>query len=107
MMDTVIFEEFKSTGNAELKLDRRIADRRVFPAVDIDSSGTRKEELLLASDEVAVVRQLRRVLQPMDSTHAMEQLAELLGRTRSNTEFLMNVARSMTDGRGLQAQTDH
>ncbi len=107
MMDTVIFEEFKSTGNAELKLDRKIADKRVFPAIDIDSSGTRKEEILLAEDELAVVRQLRKVLQPMDSTHAMEQLVELLGKTRSNTEFLMNVARSMTDGRGLQAQADH
>ncbi len=107
MMDTVIFEEFKSTGNAELKLDRKIADKRVFPAIDIDSSGTRKEEILLAEDELAVVRQLRKVLQPMDSTHAMEQFVELLGKTRSNTEFLMNVARSMTDGRGLRARADH
>jgi transcription termination factor Rho len=107
MMDTVIFEEFKSTGNAELKLDRKIADKRVFPAIDIDSSGTRKEEILLAEDELAVVRKLRKVLQPTDSTHAMEQLVELLGKTRSNTEFLMNVVRSMTDGRGLQAQADH
>jgi transcription termination factor Rho len=107
MMDTVIFEEFKSTGNAELKLDRKIADKRVFPAIDIDSSGTRKEEIILAEDELAVVRKLRKVLQPMDSTHAMEQLVELLGKTRSNTEFLMNVARSMTDGRGLLARADH
>ena len=101
MMDTVIFEEFKSTGNAELKLDRKIADKRVFPAIDIDPSGTRKEEILLAPDELAVVHKLRKVLQPMGSTQAMEQLVELLSKTRNNTEFLMSVARSMTDGRGF------
>ena len=61
-MDTVIFEEFKGTGNAELKLDRKIADRRVFPAIDVDPSGTRKEELLLSPDEYAVIVKLRRVL---------------------------------------------
>jgi len=106
MMDTVIFEEFKSTGNAELKLDRKIADKRVFPAIDIDPSGTRKEEILLAPDELAVVHTLRKVLQPMGSTHAMEQLVERLSKTRNNTEFLMSVARSMTDGRGFPAPAD-
>ena len=64
MMDTVIFEEFKGTGNAELKLDRKIADKRVFPAIDIDPSGTRKEEILLAPDELAVVHKLRKALHP-------------------------------------------
>ena len=62
MMDTVIFEEFKGTGNAELKLDRRMADKRVFPAIDINASGTRKEEILMAPDELAIVIKLRRVL---------------------------------------------
>ena len=106
MMDTVIFEEFKGTGNAELRLDRKIADKRVFPAIDIDPSGTRKEEILLAPDELAVVHTLRKVLQPMGSTHAIEQLVERLSKTSNNTEFLMSVARSMTDGRGFPAPAD-
>ena len=90
-MDTVIFEEFKGTGNAELKLDRRLADRRVFPAVDVDASGTRREEILLAPEELAVMIKLRRVLAALDSQQALELLLEKLRGTRSNAEFLMQV----------------
>src|SRR5215204_238669 len=93
-MDTVIFEEFKGTGNAELKLDRRIADKRVFPAIDIDPSGTRKEELLLSPDELAVTVKLRRVLAALDSQQAIDVLLDRLRKTRTNIEFLMQVAKS-------------
>jgi transcription termination factor Rho len=92
--DTVIFEEFKSTGNAELRLDRRIAEKRVFPAVDIEASGTRKEEILLAPDELNAVRRLRKVLHSLDSAQATEQLLDQLRRTGGNIEFLTHVARS-------------
>jgi transcription termination factor Rho len=94
--DTVIFEEYKSTGNAELRLDRRIAEKRVFPAVDIDPSGTRMEELLLAPDELTIVRRLRRALHTQGSQNAIEQLLDQLRKTTSNTEFLMQVSRSMS-----------
>jgi transcription termination factor Rho len=94
MMDTVIFEEFKGTGNAELKLDRKISEKRVFPAVDIDGSGTRNEEVLLAPDEYAIITKLRRALQPLDSTNAVEQLLDNLRKTKSNAEFLLNLAKS-------------
>jgi len=99
MMDTVIFEEFKGTGNAELKLDRKIADKRVFPAIDIDPSSTRNERALLTPDEYALVTKLRRALQPLGATHAIEQLLEHLRRSGSNSEFLMGVARSTIEGR--------
>jgi len=87
--DTLIFEEFKSTGNAELRLDRRVAQRRVFPAVDIVPSGTRKEEILLAPDEHSIVVRLRKALSAMDPTMATERLVEQLRKTRSNAEFLL------------------
>jgi transcription termination factor Rho len=93
-MDTVIFEEFKGTGNAELKLDRKIADKRVFPAIDIDPSGTRKEELLLSPDELAVLIKLRRVLAALDSQQAIDLLLDRLRKTRTNIEFLMQVAKT-------------
>jgi transcription termination factor Rho len=92
--DTLIFEEFKSTGNAELRLDRRIAEKRVFPAIDIDQSGTRREEILLAPDELAIVRRLRKALQSRDSKHAVELLLDQLRKTRSNAEFLMQLLRT-------------
>jgi transcription termination factor Rho len=98
-MDTVIFEEFKGTGNAELKLDRRIADKRVFPAVDVDASGTRKEELLLASDELGVIYKLRKVLHALDSQQALDLLLDKLKKTRTNTEFLMQIQKT-TPGNG-------
>jgi transcription termination factor Rho len=94
--DTVLFEEYKSTGNAELKLDRRTAEKRVFPAIDIDPSGTRKEEILLAPDELAVIRQLRKALQTQGGTAAVEQLLDGLRKTTSNAEFLIQLSRSMS-----------
>jgi transcription termination factor Rho len=93
-MDTVIFEEFKGTGNAELKLDRKIADKRIFPAIDIDPSSTRKEEILLAPDEFAIVVKLRRVLHALDSQEALNVLLERLKKTRTNVEFLMQIAQT-------------
>ena len=93
-MDEVIFEEFKGTGNMELKLDRRLADKRIFPAVDVDASGTRKEELLLAPDELKVVWKLRRVLHALDSFQAIELLLGKLRTARTNYEFLMQVAKT-------------
>jgi transcription termination factor Rho len=92
--DSVIFEEFKGTGNAELKLDRKIADRRVFPAVDVTISGTRKEELLLSPDEMAVTIKLRRVLTALDPQQGIDLLLDRLRKTRTNIEFLMQVAKS-------------
>jgi transcription termination factor Rho len=90
-MDEVIFEEFKGTGNMELHLDRRLVDKRVWPAIDINRSGTRKEELLLHKDELERVRTLRRVLSDMHPTEAMELLTSRLKRTKSNPEFLMGM----------------
>ncbi len=87
-MDDVIFEEFKGTGNMEIHLDRKLIDKRVFPAIDINKSGTRKEELLMAKDELNRVYILRRVLSPLSPVETMELLLDKLGKTRSNTEFL-------------------
>ncbi len=92
--DTVIFEEFKGTGNAELKLDRKISERRVFPAVDVNPSGTRKDELLLAPDEARVMHKLRRILSALESQAAIDLLIKQLKKTRNNQEFLMQVASS-------------
>ncbi|EME20343.1 transcription termination factor Rho [Rhodococcus triatomae] len=92
--DTVIFEEFKGTGNAELKLDRKIAERRVFPAVDVNPSGTRKDELLMSPDEFAVVHKLRRVLSGLDSHQAIDLLIDRLKKSKSNVEFLMQVTKT-------------
>jgi transcription termination factor Rho len=97
--DSVIFEEFKGTGNAELKLDRKIADKRTFPAVDVDQSSTRKEDLLLSPDELAITHKLRRVLHALDSQAAIELLLDRLRKTRTNVEFLMSVAKT-TPGMG-------
>jgi transcription termination factor Rho len=94
MMDTVIFEEFKGTGNAELKLDRKIADKRVFPAIDIDPSGTRKEEILLAPDEYAIIIKLRKVLHSLESQAALDLLLDKLKQTRTNVDFLMQIAKT-------------
>ncbi|MBJ6614723.1 MULTISPECIES: transcription termination factor Rho [Streptomyces] len=100
-MDEVIFEEFKGTGNAELKLDRKLADKRIFPAVDVDASGTRKEEILLASDELAIVWKLRRVLHALDQQQAVELLLDKMKQTKSNAEFLMQIQKTTpTPGNG-------
>ncbi|WP_255708119.1 transcription termination factor Rho [Blastococcus sp. KM273128] len=93
-MDTVIFEEFKGTGNAEIKLDRRLADKRVFPAVDVNASGTRKEEILMSPDELAIVIKLRRVLAALEPQQALELLIDKLKKTRNNVEFLMQIQKT-------------
>ncbi|MFI6981509.1 transcription termination factor Rho [Embleya sp. NPDC050154] len=93
-MDEVIFEEFKGTGNMELKLDRKLADKRIFPAVDVDASSTRKEEILMASDELAVVWKLRRVLHALDQQQAIELLLDKMKKTKSNGEFLMQIQKT-------------
>jgi transcription termination factor Rho len=90
-MDEVIFEEFKGTGNMELHLDRRLVDKRVWPAIDINRSGTRKEELLLHPEELDRVRTLRRVLADMHPVEAMELLTNRLRKSKSNAEFLMSM----------------
>jgi transcription termination factor Rho len=87
-MDEVIFEEFKGTGNSEVHLDRKLADRRVFPAIDIQKSGTRKEELLMSKEDLNRVYVLRRVLTPLSPVEAMELLLSKMGKTKSNSEFL-------------------
>ncbi|MFE4606434.1 transcription termination factor Rho, partial [Kitasatospora indigofera] len=87
--DEVVFEEFKGTGNMELKLDRKLSDKRIFPAVDVDASSTRKEEILLGKEELAVTWKLRRVLHALDSQQAIELLLDKMKQTKSNAEFLM------------------
>ncbi|MEU1286317.1 transcription termination factor Rho [Kitasatospora sp. NPDC005856] len=98
-MDEVIFEEFKGTGNMELKLDRKLSDKRIFPAVDVDASSTRKEEILLGNEELAIVWKLRRVLHALDSQQAIELLLDKMKQTKSNAEFLMQIAKT-TPGSG-------
>lgn len=90
-MDEYIFEEFKGTGNMELKLDRGLANRRIFPAVDINNSGTRKEEILLSSEELKIMWKLRRVLAALDQQQGIELLIDRIKKTKSNIEFLMQV----------------
>ena len=101
-MDEVIFEEFKGTGNLELILDRRFADKRIFPAVNIDGSGTRKEEILMGAEELAIVWKLRRVLHALDSQQALELLLEKMKGTKNNVEFLMQIQKT-TVGPGGEA----
>jgi len=93
-MDEVIFEEFKGTGNMELRLRRELADKRLFPAVDVDASSTRKEEILMAPDELKIIWQLRRVLHALEPQQALELLMEQLRKTRSNAEFLLQVQKT-------------
>ncbi|TQF03444.1 transcription termination factor Rho [Kitasatospora acidiphila] len=97
--DEVVFEEFKGTGNMELRLDRKLADKRIFPAVDVDASSTRKEEILLGSEELAITWKLRRVLHALDSQQAIELLLDKMKQTKSNAEFLMQIAKT-TPGSG-------
>ncbi|MGA5005314.1 transcription termination factor Rho [Streptomyces koyangensis] len=93
-MDEVIFEEFKGTGNMELKLDRKLADKRIFPAVDVDASGTRKEEILLSGEELGIVWKLRRVLHALDQQQAIELLLDKMRKTQSNAEFLLQIQKT-------------
>ncbi|MBO0982892.1 transcription termination factor Rho [Rathayibacter sp. SD072] len=93
-MDEVIFEEFKGTGNMELRLSRHLADKRIFPAVDVNASGTRREEMLLSQDEVKITWKLRRALAGLDQQQALEIILSRLKETSSNVEFLMQVSKS-------------
>jgi transcription termination factor Rho len=91
-MDEVIFEEFKGTGNMEVILDRKLVDKRVFPAIDIQRSGTRKEELLIPKEDLSRIWVLRKVLNPLSPTEAMELLIDKLGKTKQNADFLQNMS---------------
>ena len=93
-MDEVIFEEFKGTGNMELRLSRNLADKRIFPAVDVNASGTRREEVLMGKEELAIMWKLRRVLGSLEQQQALELLLERIKKTQSNSEFLMMVAKN-------------
>ncbi|HIZ36927.1 MAG TPA: transcription termination factor Rho, partial [Candidatus Ruania gallistercoris] len=97
-MDEVIFEEFKGTGNMELRLSRQLADKRIFPAVDVNASGTRREEILVEADELKIVWKLRRLLSSLDQQQAIELLQSKLRATSSNAEFLLTVQKT-TPGR--------
>ena len=90
-MDEVIFEEFTATGNMELHLDRRLVDRRIWPAIDISRSGTRREELLLEAKELELTYRLRRVLSELNPVEAVELLKNRLSKCQSNAEFLMTM----------------
>ncbi len=93
-MDEVIFEEFKGTGNMELRLDRKLEQKRIFPAIDIEASGTRKEELLLDKEELTIIWKLRRVLHALDSGASLELLIDKIRSTRSNNQFLVQIQKS-------------
>ena len=90
-MDDVIFEEFKGTGNMEVVLDRKLVDKRIWPAIDINRSGTRREEMIMDAEEHRRVCMLRRVLNEMSAPDAMELLTTRLVKTKTNAEFLMNM----------------
>ncbi|MHB8188393.1 MAG: transcription termination factor Rho, partial [Dermatophilaceae bacterium] len=93
-MDEVIFEEFKGTGNMELRLSRHLAERRIFPAIDVNPSGTRREEILMANEELKIVWKLRRVLSALDQQQGIELLIDRLKKSKSNVEFLMQVQKT-------------
>ncbi|HLF69564.1 MAG TPA: transcription termination factor Rho, partial [Actinomycetota bacterium] len=95
-MDEVIFEEFKGTGNWELRLDRRASEKRIFPAIDIEASGTRKEELLLTKEELSLVWKLRRVLHALEGVAGLELLIDKMRQTKGNLQFLMEVSKQNT-----------
>jgi transcription termination factor Rho len=109
-MDEVIFEEFKGTGNSELRLSRQLADKRIFPAVDVNASGTRREEMLMSSDEVKITWKLRRALAGLDQQQALEVVLGKLKETSSNVEFLVQMQKSMpapTAGHGVAHSHAH
>ena len=103
-MDEVIFEEFKGTGNMELRLSRSLADKRIFPAVDVNASGTRREEMLMSPDETKIVWKLRRALAGLEQQQALELVLSRLKETSSNVEFLMQVQKSMPVPTGSDAE---
>jgi transcription termination factor Rho len=104
-MDEVIFEEFKGTGNMELRLRREYADKRIFPAIDVVASGTRREELLMSKDELQIVWKLRRVLSALEGQQALELLLQKLRQTKSNVEFLIEVNRTTPTASGLRSSS--
>jgi len=110
-MDEVIFEEFKGTGNSELRLSRQLADKRIFPAVDVNASSTRREEMLLSPDEVKITWKLRRALAGLEQQQALEAVLGRLKETQSNVEFLMLMQKSMPVTNGAAHshghETDH
>lgn len=108
-MDEVIFEEFKGTGNMELRLSRQLADKRIFPAVDVNASSTRREEMLLSADEVKITWKLRRALAGLDQQHALGVILDKLKETQSNVEFLVQMQKTMpaTGGRGSGHEKRH
>ncbi|AWB95053.1 transcription termination factor Rho [Agromyces badenianii] len=110
-MDEVIFEEFKGTGNSELRLSRQLADKRIFPAVDVNASSTRREEMLLSADEVKITWKLRRALAGLEQQQALEAVLGRLKETQSNVEFLMLMQKSMPvaagHGNSHGHETDH
>jgi transcription termination factor Rho len=91
-MDDVIFEEFKGTGNMEINLDRKLVDKRVFPAIDINRSATRKEELLVPKDELNRIWVLRKVLSPLSPVESMELIIDKLAKSKSNGDFLASMS---------------
>ena len=93
-MDEVIFEEFKGTGNMEVRLDRKLSERRIFPALDVDASSTRKEELLLTEEELVVAWKLRRVLGALDPAQALELVVDKMRQSKTNSEFLRAIQRA-------------
>jgi transcription termination factor Rho len=97
-MDEVIFEEFKGTGNMELRLDRRLAERRIYPAIDVEASSTRHEELLFDRVQLQQVWKLRRVLNALEGGAGLELLMDKIRSTRSNDEFLAEIAKAPTGG---------
>ncbi len=97
-MDDVIFEEFKGTGNMELRLSRQLADKRIFPAIDVDASGTRREELLMGRQELDIIWKLRRVLSGLDDQQALEMLLKQLRKSNNNAEFLVQISRTTPGG---------
>ena len=103
-MDEVIFEEFKGTGNMELRLSRSLADKRIFPAVDVNASGTRREEMLMSPDETKIVWKLRRALAGLEQQQALELVLNRLKETKSNVEFLMMVQKSMPVASGSESE---
>jgi transcription termination factor Rho len=97
-MDEVIFEEFKGTGNWELRLRRDFADKRIYPAIDVDATSTRREELLMGKDELAVVWKLRRVLSGLEGQQGLELMLDRLKKSATNIEFLMSINKTMPQG---------
>jgi transcription termination factor Rho len=96
-MDEVIFEEFKGTGNMELRLRREFADKRIFPAIDVAASSTRREELLIDKDELAIIWKLRRLLSGLEGSQGIELVLDKLRKASSNTEFLLQINKTMPE----------